>query len=517
MVTITCYGAVGEIGGNKILVEIDDTSLFLDFGFSFGAKGAFFEEYLQPRSNTKLHDLLELRLLPDLDGIYRRDALRPDGLDEATNIPAEPLWTREIQSYEAANDTDEWTPDAIFLSHAHLDHAGYVPFLGDMPIIYSETTETLLQSIAEIGNLHGFDGEFQELERRTLDTFGGGYFPGEYKIDRGESEPRPVTTLSHREATSIGDGEVTLRAYSVGHSIPGAMAAVIESDEEQLVYTGDLRFHGRSGHDLGESLAGLQPDMMVCEGTRIDESEPDDEQRVEDELTAAISEADGLAMVGFSWKDLERYETVREAAHRTDRIPVFDPRVAYLKARLGASIYDEGAMAFVERSDSMLYSPGDYTRAKHKAGELPLSEWDSSAGTTDTKHLEEGVTAVDINENPSEYVLHLDYYRFQNFIDLNPPEGSIYVRAQTEPFNDEMELSEDRLMHWLEHFGINAHNDHEPLQIHASGHAAGPEIQAMIDKIEPQTLVPIHTEHPERFDNPHGDIIEPTEGSEFTL
>jgi ribonuclease J len=517
MVSITCYGGVGEIGGNKLLVNFGESSLFLDFGFSFGAEGQFFEEYLQPRSTTKLHDLLELGLLPELDGIYRRDALRPDGFDEVADDPASSLWDREIQSYEEAAASDDWTPDAIFLSHAHLDHAGYVPFLGDVPIVYSETTETLLESIAEIGNLQGFDSEFRELERRNLGEYGGGYFPGAYKITRDDSDPRPATTLSHGEETTVGTGEVSIRLFSVGHSIPGAMAAVIESDDEQVLYTGDLRFHGRSGHDLGETLRGLRPDVMLCEGTRILEDEPDDEERVEDELTSAIDDAEGLAMVGFSWKDLERYETVRQAAHRKDRTPVFDPRCAYLKARLGESIYDEGARAFVERSGSMLYSPGDYTRGKHKAGEMPISEWDSRGGVTDTKHLDEGVTAVDINRNPSEYVLHLDYYRFQNLIDLDVPEGSVYVRAQTEPFNDEMELSEDRLTNWLECFGINADRDHEPIQIHASGHAAGPEIREMIDKIEPRTLVPIHTEHPEAFENPHGDIVEPSIGSEFSV
>lgn len=517
MASITCYGGVGEIGGNKILLEIGESSLFLDFGFSFGAEGQFFEEYLQPRSTAKLHDLLELDLLPDLDGIYRDDALRPEGLEDLTNHPAKSLWERNIQSYQEATAQDDWTPDAVFVSHAHLDHAGYIPFLGDIPLVYSETTETLLQSIAEIGNLQGYDSELLEVEHRRIGEYSGGYFPGEYKITRDDPTPRPATTLSHSDRTTISDGEVSIQTFSVGHSIPGAMSALIESDDEQIVYTGDLRFHGRSGHDLGETLRGLRPDVMLCEGTRIQEDEPDDEQRVEDELTEAIGDAEGLAMVGFSWKDLERYETVRQAAHREDRTPVFDPRLAYLKARLGDSIYDEGVRAFVERSGSMLYSPGDYTRAKHKAGEMPVSEWDSRAGDTDTTHLENGITTAGINDTPEEYVLHLDYYRFQNLVDLDPPEGSVYVRAQTEPFNTEMELSEDRLTNWLQHFDINADHDHEPIQIHASGHAAGSEIQEMINKIEPRTLMPIHTEHPELFKNPSGKIIDPTEGVEITF
>ena len=311
--------------------------------------------------------------------------------------------------------------------------------------------------------------------------------------------------------------EHMLEAFDVGHSIPGATAGLIEGPDVQALYTGDIRFHGRSGLDLGDELRGLRPDVMLCEGTRITEDEPDDEQAVEDDLATVFTETDGLAMVGFAWKDLERYETVRLAAERAGRTPVFDPRLAYLAARLGTSVYDDGASVFVERSGDMLYSPGDYTRAKHKLGDLPVSEWDNSDGVTDTTHLERGTTATEIRRNPENYVLHLDYYRFKNLPDLDPPAGSTFVRAQTEPFNEGMELSEERLINWLEHFGINPDRGHEPIQIHASGHACGTEIQAMIDAIEPRVLVPIHTEAPGAFENEAGEVRTPEEGVPIDL
>jgi ribonuclease J len=34
--SLTFYGGVDEIGGNKVLVEDQNTRLFLDFGMSFG-------------------------------------------------------------------------------------------------------------------------------------------------------------------------------------------------------------------------------------------------------------------------------------------------------------------------------------------------------------------------------------------------------------------------------------------------------------------------------------------------
>jgi len=52
MPTITCFGAVNEIGGNKILLEDSGSAMMLDFGKSFSAESSFFDEFLRPRANS---------------------------------------------------------------------------------------------------------------------------------------------------------------------------------------------------------------------------------------------------------------------------------------------------------------------------------------------------------------------------------------------------------------------------------------------------------------------------------
>ena len=112
-----------------------------------------------------------------------------------------------------------------------------------------------------------------------------------------------------------------------------------------------------------------------------------------------------------------------------------------------------------------------------------------------------GTKASDIKKAPDKYVLHLDYYRFKNLLDLEPPEGSIYVRAQCEPFDPEMELSEKRMINWLRRFKINQNNNYKPYQIHASGHASGKELLEFIENVKPKNLIPIHTEKSQLFRN----------------
>jgi len=80
VLNITCFGAVNEIGGNKTLLENSGSSIMLDFGKSFSAESSFFDEFLQPRTNSCLRDLLTLGLLPPIPGIYRHDMLRHAGV-----------------------------------------------------------------------------------------------------------------------------------------------------------------------------------------------------------------------------------------------------------------------------------------------------------------------------------------------------------------------------------------------------------------------------------------------------
>ena len=46
---LTFYSGVNEIGGNKILLQDRDTSIFLDFGKSYKQASVYFEEFVNPR------------------------------------------------------------------------------------------------------------------------------------------------------------------------------------------------------------------------------------------------------------------------------------------------------------------------------------------------------------------------------------------------------------------------------------------------------------------------------------
>jgi ribonuclease J len=121
--SLTFYGGVNEIGGNKILLEDKDTRVFLDFGKGFSRRAKYFEEYINPRVANGIEDFLTMGLLPDIGGVYRDDLMTMAG--------------RTIL---------ESNIDGILLSHAHSDHADYISFLHEeIPVYMGETCHLILQ------------------------------------------------------------------------------------------------------------------------------------------------------------------------------------------------------------------------------------------------------------------------------------------------------------------------------------------------------------------------------------
>jgi ribonuclease J len=295
----------------------------------------------------------------------------------------------------------------------------------------------------------------------------------------------------------------------VDHSVPGATAFLIEdSCGKKIAYTGDFRFHGARS-DLTMKFMNLlseeEPDVLITEGTRIEEMIKDDELEVYKKISQRVQNTKGLFMVGFAWKDVTRYLTLKKVAEDNNKILVISSKLAYTINKLKhlKRLYlnpietEENVKVYLRRRDKLMYSKADYTKTKYDLGYHV--RWKKSMSDPDyTIHYSNSVTAVDIRKNPSKYILHLDFYEFNELIDLDPPKDSYYVKAASEPFDEEMIIDEKRLQNWLEKFNLNPPKN-EPIYEHASGHASGPEILDFVKKVNPKKVIPVHTQNPEIF------------------
>ena len=125
-------------------------------------------------------------------------------------------------------------------------------------------------------------------------------------------------------------------------------------------------------------------------------------------------------------------------------------------------------------------------------------------------HYKNIITAADITKNPSRYMIVLNFWYFSDLIDLKPKNG-LYIHSLSEPFNEEMEISYDRMKNWLRHFDI------EFFQSHCSGHINGDDLKELIKTVHPKKLYPIHTEHPKLFKKLPSKTIMVKEGKTYKL
>ena len=482
MPSLTFYGGVNEIGGNKILLEAEGMRIFLDFGMSFKIANQYFAEFLQPRKCTALVDFFELGLLPDIKGIYREDYLKH------MNHPAE---ARSV--------------DAVLLTHAHADHAQYIHFLRtDIPIYCTEATRTILRAVEETGS-NPLSDLITACDAFTVYTNKKGNLS---RVTRRNAEfvhERFYHVLEPEDKVKIGSLEVEM--VPVDHSLPGACGYIIHSEEGNLVYTGDIRFHGSNqalSKNFVEKAKAAHPKWLISEGTRIDSTQKDSEAGVKSEITQLIATAKRLVFVEHPIRDLDRVNTIFEAAQANKRVFVVTLKLAYLIEALGA-------LAPFALGDVKILVPKKSWGLISKDGiDSKLVEQDYANWERAFISLENAITCNELQQKPEHYVVSMSLWEINQLTDIQP-EAAIWIKSSCEPFSDEMILDEARKRNWLDHFGIKDYF------AHASGHASGAELKALIKEINPDRLYPVHTEHPEMFKEFFRNVVMVELGKKYIL
>ena len=81
---------------------------------------------------------------------------------------------------------------------------------------------------------------------------------------------------------TIQDRRLGIEPYRVDHSLSGATGYIIHTSSGTIVYTGDFRFHGRREKEtiaFMEACKETKPDLLIIEGTRVNEGSSKTEVR----------------------------------------------------------------------------------------------------------------------------------------------------------------------------------------------------------------------------------------------
>ncbi|MFC6615834.1 MBL fold metallo-hydrolase [Halopenitus salinus] len=176
-------------------------------------------------------------------------------------------------------------PDAVVVSHGHLDHVGAVPALlsgtSRPPIHWTPPTRELALTLA----------------RDTLKLHGG-----TLQCPFTENDVRRVTETSrthgYREPFEAANHEVTF--YDAGH-IPGSAHVLVDDGDTRLLYTGD--YHTDDQRLVSGTTARPEADVVVCESTYSDvdhEDRGDVEERFARSVETTLWEGGTVVIPAFA-------------------------------------------------------------------------------------------------------------------------------------------------------------------------------------------------------------------------
>lgn len=196
----------------------------------------------------------------------------------------------------------------IFISHPHPDHYGLLERITEpVPVFMGDAARKILEVSAFFTLLPGL-GQF-----------------------------RPHT---YSDRQPIQAGPFTVTPLAIDHSAHDSYCLLIEAEGKRLLYSGDLRAHGRKA-ELFRHLVSNPPsnvDVLICEGTQIGRV-PDfayrDEAAVAAKMKQLFTATKGLCLVWCSSQNTDRIATVFEATRESRRQMIIDVYTAEIMRATG--------------------------------------------------------------------------------------------------------------------------------------------------------------------------------------
>ncbi len=416
---ITIHRGTHQIGGNCVEVRSGSERLILDVGMPLmDSNGQPFDASVLRRKRAR--QLLDEGILPGVRGLFR---------DPADRTPS---------------------PQAILLSHSHADHVGLIPYTRpSIGVHLSKGTSKMLLAGSMFANQKDID-----------------------KNRKREAKPR----------TPLRSGGFRIVPYNVDHSAYDSLAFLIEAEGKRLLYTGDLRLHGRKPGmaRLLTRVARGRIDVAIMEGTHTESSgeQAITEDALEKQIVDDIQCTQGIVLAHFSPMHVDRLVTFFRAAKKTKRVFVADPYTAWV--------------LYLIHRQCKVPDPRNCPRVKvyYNRGFLE-SYRRKNLRCVYEKFCHTRIEMNDILASPQRFLMVVRPAMIAEDFRGTLPEGSrcIYSywpgylqRPQSAGFEQKVTSAGARF-----------------LKAHTSGHIFAEDTAEFLRDIDPKVVIPIHTTNPEAF------------------
>lgn len=348
-------------------------------------------------------------------------------------------------------------PDAVLVSHPHQDHFGLIDRLSSAtPVYLGQVARALI-----------------EAPRRFL------------------CQDLPANTFRLlRPWQPVAIGDFTVTPLLVDHSSPEAFAFVIDSRSgKRVFYSGDFRAHGRKAVLLERLLrappAGI--DVLFLEGTMLGRSNGrfPNEAAVEEKIFQVLHHQHTSSFIVTSSQNVDRLVSAYRACRRSGKRLVLDFYTAWVleqvrKVAPGVPAMDwEGIRVYAHhRQDRVLKEHPDYFGDfRRRAYRCRVTREELDASPERYLHLSKMSRFRTLERYRRHGRVPLIYSQWLGYLD-NPDERYFGAEAIA---------------------GCREDPSVDFVYAHTSGHAPLGDLQRLAAALDPACLVPVHTEHGDRF------------------
>ena len=328
--------------------------------------------------------------------------------------------------------------DGVLISHYHSDHEGLATkILPEIPIYMGEKS--------------------YEIHKVTRE-----YIKKEYL-----KEPK---TFKPEEEFLIGD--IKIIPYLCDHSAFDSYMFLLNCEGKKILYTGDFRSNGRKSF---EPLLRKLPkvDVLITEGTNLSNDKIGKINLTEKELEKKGIELlegnDRLVFVLMAGTNIDRIVTFYKIANATKRLFLLDTYAGKITDTIGGNIPNPRTFSnvriFLTNQDKYEILK-NYPKNKIGKNEIANKNFMMCIRSSMKQYL----------ENRSKE------FSF---------EGCVLFYSMWEGYKKQENMKE--FLKFMEEKGVKT------ISLHTSGHADEKDFDKLIKKIEPEIIIPVHTENSEWF------------------
>ena len=407
--------------------------------------------------------------------LVRRDGSRFN-INDYDDVPKQELTSKGILPNIKgiyAWDIGSKPIDGLLISHPHADHYGLYRYLSaDITVYLGEATHELIR----ISSLFGRQYHDQRREIGNARYFS--------------------------KNKSFACGNFTITPYIMDHSGFDSYAFLIEADGKKVIYSGDFRHHGRKKYALPRFIKSVSklPDAMLLEGTMLgrESGQVLTEDDITDKTIEISKDAPGMILLYLSAQNIDRLVSFYKAALSTNKLFVIDVYTAYILLslkRFGKLPYPSTIYRNVR-----IFFGGNYL------DKLPNEEKEQFI--KDMKSYK--ITSEEIMAKPEKVMMIIRGSMINSLRKLRCLEKALLIYSMWEGYLKEKSM--EKILEFIDTYKIQRHN------IHTSGHASVDTLKYVVESIKPETLVPIHTFHPEQYKIlAHNNIVQLSDGEPYSL